>query len=41
MSEADYDELARKLRELARTAWLPVTEAGDGPVTGSKFSGAP
>src|SRR4051794_2507972 len=39
MSEGEYKDQANKLRELMRTAWLPVTEEGDGPVTGSKFSG--
>jgi uncharacterized protein YwqG len=41
MGEGVQKDPARKLRELVRTAWLPVTEAGDGPVTGSKFSGTP
>jgi Domain of unknown function (DUF1963) len=41
MSEGEYEDQANKFRELMRTAWLPVTEEGDGPVTGSKFSGTP
>jgi hypothetical protein len=41
MSEAGYEDLIRQLHELKRTACLPVTEAGDGPDTASKFSGTP
>src|SRR5262245_23787599 len=41
MSEGEYVDLANQLREMMRTAWLPGTEAGDGPVTGSKFAGTP
>ena len=33
--------LIEQLRASRRTAWLPVTEAGDGPATASKFSGIP
>jgi uncharacterized protein YwqG len=41
MAEEGYEGLIERLRELKRTAWLPVTEAGDGSVTASKFSGTP
>lgn len=41
MSDADCEEFAQRLREEVRTAWLPITEAGDGPPKGSKFSGTP
>jgi len=33
--------MIERLHEWKRIAWLPVTEAGDGPITASKFSGAP
>ena len=33
--------LTERFHEWKRTAWLPITEAGDGPVTASKFSGTP
>ena len=41
MSEGDHEDQARKLRELMRTCWLPVTDDGDGPLTASKFAGTP
>jgi uncharacterized protein YwqG len=41
MTEGEYEGLIERIRELERTAWLPVTEDSDGPVTGSKFSGIP
>ena len=37
----DDERLIERFRELKRTAWLPETEAGDGPATASKFSGNP
>lgn len=36
---SDDTELGAKLSSLRRTAWLPRTEAGDGAINGSKFSG--
>src|SRR3954447_24415602 len=41
MSDGLDEGLTQRLDEWKRTAWLPITEAGDGPVTGSKFSGTP
>jgi hypothetical protein len=39
MSEQQYEWLAGKLREVVRTAWLPITEAGEASARGSKFAG--
>jgi hypothetical protein len=41
MNDGVDEGLTERIHEWKRTAWLPVTEAGDGPATASKFSGTP
>jgi Domain of unknown function (DUF1963) len=41
MNDGVDERLIAQFREWKRTAWLPVTEAGDGPASASKFSGTP